>query len=64
MDTLRNYERKAKEVNREDLIAWLIEQTKRADKDEKISTANDDYYYHQGEVDAYLSVLTKLGHLI
>lgn len=51
-------------MNREDLIAWLIEQTKRADKDEKISTATDDYHYHQGEVDAYLSVLTKLGHLI
>ena len=51
-------------MNREDLVVWLVEEAKRADADEKISTMTDDYYYHQGEVDAYLSVLTKLGHLI
>ena len=64
VDALRNYEREAREMNREDLVVWLVEEAKRADADEKISTMTDDYYYHQGEVDAYLSVLTKLGHLI
>lgn len=51
-------------MNREDLIAWLVEEAKRADADEKMASSPEDITYYQGEVDAFLTVLTKLGHLI
>jgi hypothetical protein len=48
-------------MNEKDFRAWLIEELNRADKDYEMSTMTDDANYHQGEYDAFQTVLVMLG---
>lgn len=48
-------------MNEKQLIAWLIEESERADKDLEMATSIEDRDYHQGEYDAYQSVLSMMG---